>query len=294
MPAPRMQESAAAALETRVRFDAGFLRRISLLAARAAGSGTAQGGTLRGAVRGHELEALMPWRPGDDPRLVEWAASLRSGEAVVRRTRGEAAPLATVVIDASLSMAVGAPTKLQRAAELAAWLGLRALAAGGRLRLVVRGGRSFVFECGGRARAAEYCAALQSMTAAGAADARELAAAVPLQGEAWVFGDYASLDPRPLCAARPRGGLRAVLLVAADERAPGAAAAVRWRDPEGPRASTARVDAELVARYSRELSRELDRRGAQLRAARGELLVLAAEEPLEHQIARLRASVEAP
>lgn len=289
-----MADHADAGLETRVRFDAGFLRRLALLAARAPSAGDVPGGTLRGAVRGHELEALRPWRPGDDPRLLEWAATLRSGEPVVRRVRGEAAPLVSVVLDASLSMAVGRPSKLQRAAELAAWVGLRALAAGGRVRLVVRGGRPGVFECGGRARAAEFLAALQAAEAAGGADAASLAAGVPAQGGTWVFGDYASILPAPLCAARPRGGLHAVLLVAAEERSPSSAPAVLWRDPEGPRTSAARVDAHLAALYLRELSSELDKRAAQLRAARCELLVLAAEAPLAEQVERLRAAAEAP
>lgn len=289
-----MTRSDAVRLETRVRFDAGFLRRLGLLAARPPGSGRAPGGTLRGAVRGHELEALRPWRPGDDPRLLEWAATLRSGEPVVRRVRGETAPRLQLVLDASLSMAVGAPSKLQRAAELAAWLGVRALSAGGRVRLVVRGGAAAVREFGGRDRVAELLAALQAVEARGAADARALAAGVPARGDAWVFGDYASLEPAPLCEARPRGGLRAVLLVAAEERAPGAAPAVRWQDPETPRSSAARVDAQLVARYLRELSNELDKRAALLRAARGELLVLAAEGPFEEQVQRLRAAAEAP
>lgn len=65
------------------------------------------------------------YRPGDDPRLLDWRAYARSDRHTIKRFEQETQLRATLVLDASASMAYGAPvTKGEHAATLLAALGL--------------------------------------------------------------------------------------------------------------------------------------------------------------------------
>jgi uncharacterized protein (DUF58 family) len=96
--------------------------------------------TLDGALIGGHASALpgaglefsqyRPYRPGDDPRRVDWKLFSRSGRYFVREAEGERSVTVRIVLDASGSMAMrsGTTTKFDRARELAAgiaWLAHR-------------------------------------------------------------------------------------------------------------------------------------------------------------------------
>jgi len=96
--------------------------------------------TLDGALIGGHASALpgaglefsqyRPYRPGDDPRRVDWKLFSRSGRYFVREAEGERSVTVRVVLDASASMGIrsGTTTKFDRARELAAgiaWLAHR-------------------------------------------------------------------------------------------------------------------------------------------------------------------------
>lgn len=288
----------SADLHTQVQLGPEFLRRLGLHIERSRAQGLlrsktqvadvipASGGKLRGHTLGYELDRMRAWRPGDDPRQVDWAATLRGGETMVRVMRGESAPECTLVLDASLSMAVGRPSKLQRAAELAAWLAACVLELGGRVRLVVHGEAVQVHSASSRAQLPQLLAALQATRAAGRWSAPELARSLPQGGIAWVIGDYVSIDPwasdGALCAQRARGGLRALLVLAPEERDP-QEGAVLWRDPEDRRARSVHIDAALQTRYQAELSGELDKRGSAFRQQHGQLVVVTSNGAWEEQ-----------
>jgi len=79
---------------------------------------------------GHEFSQYRSYRPGDDPRRVDWKLYSRSGRYFVREAEGERSVTVRIVLDTSLSMsmAAGSVTKFDRARELAAgiaWLAHR-------------------------------------------------------------------------------------------------------------------------------------------------------------------------
>lgn len=96
--------------------------------------------TLDGALIGGHASALpgaglefsqyRSYRPGDDPRRVDWKLFSRSGRYFVREAEGERSVTVRIVLDASASMAMAGngTTKFDRGRELAAgiaWLAHR-------------------------------------------------------------------------------------------------------------------------------------------------------------------------
>lgn len=104
-----------------VRFAPGFLRRVEAFAPRLAAARErregAGGARLDGA--GLEFVGRRPYRPGDDPRLIDWELLAREERPWVRVLHREAAERWAIVVDVSGSMGVGPPGKLQSAAEVA-------------------------------------------------------------------------------------------------------------------------------------------------------------------------------
>jgi uncharacterized protein (DUF58 family) len=87
----------------------------------------------RGA--GLEFESLRDYVPGDDPRRLDWAASLRRGRLVTRLQQQERSQTVLVGVDTSRLMGarVGERTKLDHAVDAALALALAGLAAGDRV-----------------------------------------------------------------------------------------------------------------------------------------------------------------
>jgi uncharacterized protein (DUF58 family) len=93
-------------------------------------------GEVSGRQRGGrtDFEAHRPYGPGDDLRLVDWAAFARSGEAVVKEFRAEQDVVVRLLLDASASLGDEAPSKLDHALSLLAAFGYLSLAAGQRVQ----------------------------------------------------------------------------------------------------------------------------------------------------------------
>ncbi len=121
-----------------IRFEASFVARAESAAARlwrvrAAREST---GASFASGMGDDVVGARAYRPGDDPRAIDWTASARSDTPLVRVTRRARGGTECIALDASLSMAIGPPGKLQRAAEIAAFLALFA-ARGGAIVTVI-------------------------------------------------------------------------------------------------------------------------------------------------------------
>ena len=108
--------------------DAGELRDLVALARRVRGRAGEGAGAVpsRRLGRGFEHHGHDPYRPGDDPRHLDWRARLRTGALWVRRYRAEGDGGVRIVLDDSASMA-GPRGAL--AARLAAALAVVATAA---------------------------------------------------------------------------------------------------------------------------------------------------------------------
>ena len=91
------------------------------------------GGTL-------DFQGHRPYSPGDDLRWIDWNALGRVDQAVVKIFSREEEQTVDILVDATASMNVGQPTKLDAARRLAAALGFLALHSRHRLRVGRLGG----------------------------------------------------------------------------------------------------------------------------------------------------------
>lgn len=65
---------------------------------------------------GHELHALRPFRPGDDPRAIHWKRSARSGDLVLMERESERAERLAIVLDNAIDQ-LGADDARRQAFE---------------------------------------------------------------------------------------------------------------------------------------------------------------------------------
>jgi len=112
------------------------LRGLVAVAARLRATGGDASGTAIGARvgRGHDLHGLDPFRPGDDPRAIDWRARQRTGALWVRRHHVEGERAIAVLIDDSASMT---RARRQLARRIAA--GLAVVAGAAALPIAVAG-----------------------------------------------------------------------------------------------------------------------------------------------------------
>lgn len=263
--APRVRLSGA----TMVQLEA-LVRR---LAGRAERGPLAGRSSARGA--GDEFAGYRLYRPGEDARHLDWALYARLEQPFVRVHRREAGARWLVLLDASGSMGLGAPGKLQLGAEVA--LGIAAL--GQRLGaatelLALRADGTLLREAFTRRKdLAAWVAALESLESTpgsrrGLAELVERGAGLRRRdARLFVLGDFLDLEPSVLRELqRPGRRVDLVQVLAPHEIAPDAleAPSVRWIDREsGERLRSAPAGAEL-ARYcaALEASEETWRRAA--------------------------------
>ena len=86
-----------------------------------------------------EFQEHRPYSPGDDMRRIDWAAYARTGEPVLKLFRAEEDVIARLVCDASASLGVGEPPKIDTARRLAAAIGYMTLARSERAQVFVAG-----------------------------------------------------------------------------------------------------------------------------------------------------------
>jgi uncharacterized protein (DUF58 family) len=86
-----------------------------------------------------EFAEHRPYEPGDDLRRIDWLAFARTGAPVTKLFRAEEDAVVRLLLDASRSLEVGEPSKLDHARRVAAAIGYLALAQGQRAEVSVSG-----------------------------------------------------------------------------------------------------------------------------------------------------------
>ncbi|HZL71337.1 MAG TPA: DUF58 domain-containing protein [Planctomycetota bacterium] len=119
-------------------FDSAFLKRLEALrvAVRRVVGGPREGerpGVRRGGSS--VFHSYRSYAQGDDFRSIDWSLYARLESLFVRERTRDEAPSLHVVVDASPSMAFGAPTKLELARRLGAALGFLVAGEGGDVTL---------------------------------------------------------------------------------------------------------------------------------------------------------------
>jgi uncharacterized protein (DUF58 family) len=256
-PRARLSDDYTGRLEALVRRSAGRMERGAL-----AGRGSAQGA-------GDEFAGFRPYRPGEDAQHLDWALYARLEQPFVRVHRREAGERWLVLLDTSGSMGLGAPGKLQLAAEVAlglAALGQRAGAATELLALRADGSlmrRSFAR----RQDLPEWIAALESLesTPDGARGLLELSARSAgrrlRDARLFALGDFLDVEPAALRSLqRPGRRVDLAQILAPHEIAPGTLGSgeVRWVDRESGTGQRAALDASALARYAAALAQRED------------------------------------
>src|SRR5258706_3613494 len=102
-------------------------RQLERLAIRAASNASpaAATGLRQTAATGHGLDFhdFRPYRPGDDPRRIDWTIAARHRQLVVRQFRAEGHVRLHLLVDVSRSMTLRTPPKIDSARKLASALG---------------------------------------------------------------------------------------------------------------------------------------------------------------------------
>ena len=118
---------------------------------------------------GSEFESLREYRPGDDPRAVDWKASARRPELLVRQYQVERNQTVVLAIDAGRLMRewIGDRERLDYALSAALVLAERARSYGDRLGLLVFDDRVRIVMPAGRVRLAPLADARAGVEAPG-------------------------------------------------------------------------------------------------------------------------------
>jgi uncharacterized protein (DUF58 family) len=91
---------------------------------------------VRRRGRGHELYSLRDYRPGDDPRLIHWRSSAKSGSLIVREREAEDAQDTRILLEGTGTRDA---ERLERGLSEAASLVVQLLRGGARVDLRGRG-----------------------------------------------------------------------------------------------------------------------------------------------------------
>jgi uncharacterized protein (DUF58 family) len=248
---------------------------------------------------GSETTGLRNYVPGDDYRYVDWNLCARRGEVLTKTFAGSVVPR-YFLLDCSMSMGMGRPSKFDAARRLAAVLGCAALAAGGLVGITAFSGRVLAELprlCGKNQvlrllRFLDGLALDASPTDLGRA-AAALAGRHQQPGPVVVISDLLDLPDirKPLELLRQRGYLPRIVQVYAPEEAdPPLLGDVELRDMESPRVHRVTLSPRIVARY-RELFSQFLASVRRYATHHGlECVQVAAHQSLEAMFAQVLAS----
>jgi len=251
-----------------VRFPPDFVRRLERLVLRVSAARERREGAGNAALAGagDEFVGYRPYRPGEDPRPIDWSLFARLDRPYVRVMRREAAEHWSVHVDTSASMAAGPPGKLQRAAEVACALAAVGLRVGARVQLFATGAESPGPTGGAKpaqmrvrrqADLPSLFAFFEGRAAHGARGLGELFSTrrPPHEaGRVFLLGDLLDAPPQAVAGWMRRGReLALAQLLAPVELDPPESGAVEWWDPEDGTRLAFELDARSSSAYRRRL-----------------------------------------
>lgn len=254
-----------------VVFPADFARRLEALDLRLIGARERCEGAGSAAFLGvgEEFVGYRPYRPGEDLRRLDWNLLARLDRPFVRVMRREAAQHWAVLLDASASMGVGPPGKLQRAAEVVAGICRVGLSAGAEVLVLASDPDTARRTASLRVRTKRDLARLLSflcaLRAGGASGSRQLAEAARAHtqvGRLFLCGDLFDVEPEELSGLARRGReLVWIQILAPLEWDPARALpggeAVEWVDPESGERRTTALGQPALEAYARALEGRL-------------------------------------
>lgn len=212
--------------------------------------------------QGVELEGHRPYREGEDLRDLDWELLARLGRPWVRVRRAERGERLAILLDTSASMAVGAPSKLEHACELAAAIALATVVSGGSAEVHAHGSQGRVERLLLRSRRdlPALLEFLRHRLARGERPPRELLGLPGLERASRVvwLGDLMDLAPSDVLALARRGRrVAAVAVLARRELAPGVADGVEWFDLERGDALEIAISPATLQAYGAALEQRL-------------------------------------
>jgi uncharacterized protein (DUF58 family) len=211
------------------------------------------------SVWGGETTGLRDYVPGDDYRYVDWNLCARRGELRTKTFVSGGPRPRYFLLDCSMSMGVGHPTKFDAARRLAAVLGCAALAAGTSVGITAFSGRVLAElpRLCGRNQRLRLLRFLDALALDASPTDLDRAAAVlagrhQQPGPVAVISDLLNLPDfrKPLERLRQHGyPPRIVQVVAPEEADPPLLGDVELRDVESPRVQRVTLSPHIVARY---------------------------------------------
>jgi uncharacterized protein (DUF58 family) len=245
-----------------------------------------------------EFQEHRAYAPGDDMRRIDWAAYARTGEPVLKLFRAEEDVVARLVCDASASLGLGEPPKLDAAKRLAAAVGYMALAQAERAQLFVAGLGITRERSPGRGRAGipTLLRALEDVAAAGGTDLAKAVDTVVQKsarpGLLVVISDF--FDPGPVLGALGRAvaaGHDTVLVqvVAKEEIEPAFEGDLALEDAETGALVEVTMDAAALEAYALRFAGLCEELRAFARKHRAAYVRARTDEPLEGAVRRLVA-----
>jgi uncharacterized protein (DUF58 family) len=236
--------------------------------------------------RGMSFDEVRPYSPGDEPRLIDWNVSARTGEVFVKRFTEERELNVLILADASLSMDFGLSaatfrsargmedeelTKQGLAAQIGAAIALSAQRNNDRVGLLVFGSdvQTFIPPRKGRQHALRVIREILEMRSAGAPT--DLAGALAYVGRVmkrraavFILSDFLAPDfEERLRVSVRRHDVHAFVIADPVEQTLFPGGIVTMRDLETGRLMPVATDAGFLARY-REIKEADDRAVAQV------------------------------
>ncbi len=238
-----------------------------------------------------EFSEYRPYRPGDDPRRVDWRLLARSERAYVRLTTDKATFRTSMIVDASASMAFPQPglDKWRLARELAVGLAAVAHAEADPVGLAIAAETQTIF-----APRARRSVLLEMMRALDATVPNGSTAIAPMVSSARaarvvVISDMLGDAEAILAAARLRvaanGEVILVHIVATEEIDPPTQALLAV-DPENP-SMRRLLDGEMRTQYRERFTQWLDEMAASARSARIRYVRALTDEAAAHLVRRV-------
>lgn len=267
------------------------LERLSLRVGRMGTNGMAGEHRSRRQANSVEFSDYRDYRPGDDPRLIDWNVYARLGVLTLRLTEATEATALHLLLDCSASMAWGAPSKFLTMRRLAAALGCIALNRydSVSLGILLRSDVRCLPRLRGKNDIARLLQNLDALVAAGDLDvpaAVRQYCAVPRRGIGVLLSDLLSPTAIEAIPTLRRAGLQPVVVQVLDreEASPSLEGPFDLQDCEtGSRIATA-ITGEVLRAYAGRFAAWSESIEAACQAQRATFVRLYTDEPVEDAV----------